>query len=125
MVDEGKKIKIAGFDFVVMWAPELEESPCQGEISYRRQQIRICTSLMPRLTRAKATLLHEIVEAAASYAEIKLDHTDLTRLVTQLYAILADNGLENLEAGLPLDPQIYKMFTQSPLKEDKVTSSAL
>lgn len=105
---EKTHLRICGRNFLVFWDERLREGDHQGEISFRTEEIRLCPTVAVYRHRAQSTLLHELIEAAITYSEIKMEHDDITRLATMMYAILEDNGLHRLSAAIPPREDLFQ-----------------
>ena len=83
-------VKIAGVTYEIRMVPHLWlEEECSGKTRNVRSIIDLEESMTPDI--AKATLLHEIIEAIDSENELKLKHHKIQSLATQLYQVIKDN----------------------------------
>ena len=83
-------VKIAGVTYTIRISPHMRlEDDCSGKLRIGRAIIDLDDYMDPDI--AKATLLHEIIEAIDTENELKLEHNKIQSISTQLYQVIHDN----------------------------------
>ena len=83
-------VKIAGIVYSVRMVSQMStEDNCTGKIRTGRAIIDLDNDMHPDM--AKATILHEIIEAIDIENELSLEHHKVQSLATQLYQVINDN----------------------------------
>jgi len=83
-------VKIAGVNYTIRTIPHMWlEDECSGKTRNMRSIIDLDEGMEPDI--AKATLLHEIIEAIDTENQLKLKHHKIQSLATQLYQVIVDN----------------------------------
>ena len=83
-------VKIAGVNYTIKIVPHMWlEDECSGRTRNIRSVIELEEGMEPDI--AKATLLHEIIEAIDTENQLKLKHYKIQSLATQLYQVIHDN----------------------------------
>jgi hypothetical protein len=83
-------VKIAGVNYTIRMIPYMWlEDECSGKTRNMRSIIDLEENMEPDI--AKATLIHEIIEAIDTENQLKLKHHKIQSLATQLYQVIVDN----------------------------------
>ena len=89
-----KKIKVGGHEYSVLFVNNDTRFAKSGDVCPYTKTIKINNGDLAPESQIAETLFHELIEIVDSSCELKLDHSAISILSEQLFAIIRNNNLD-------------------------------